>query len=136
MGEGTVGVSKPEAEIEHEIEEVRKRLDKSLAELDRRRHDLMNVRLQVSKHPQAVIIAGGVVALLVGAVWIAARRSRAEPEPVRKMRRFRFAAERAVEHPERVARTAPLWEKIAASVGTTVAVALTKRLLDRALSDR
>jgi hypothetical protein len=136
VGEGTVGVSKPEAEIEREIDEVRRRLDKSLAELDRRRHDLMNVKLQVSKHPQAVLIAGGAAVLLLGAVFLAARRSRPEPEPVRKLSRFRRAAARAAEHPERVAREPPLWEKIAASVGTTVAVALTKRLLDRALSDR
>jgi hypothetical protein len=136
MGEGTAGVSKREAEIEREIEDVRKRLDKSLAELDRRRHELMDVKLQVSKHPQAVIIAGGAVVLLVGAVWLAARNSRREPEPVQKARRFRWAAARAVEHPERVAREPPLWEKIAATVGTTVAVTLTKRLLDRALAAR
>jgi hypothetical protein len=135
VGEGTVGVS-TEAEIEREIDEVRRRLDKSLAELDRRRHELMDVRLQVTKHPQAVLIAGGAVVLLVGAVWLAARNSRREPEPVRKARRLRFAFSRAAEHPERVAREAPLWEKIAASVGTTVAVAVTKRLLDRALAAR
>ena len=136
MGQGTVGVSKPEAEIEREIENVRMRLDKSLAELDRRRHELMDVKLQVRKHPQAVLIAGGIVVLLVGAGWLAARSSRREPEPVKRMRRFRLASSRMMEHPERVARATPLWEKIAASVGTTIAVALTKRLLDRALADR
>ena len=136
MGERAVGVSKPEAELELEIEAVRTRLDRSLAELDRRRHELMDVKLQVARHPQAVVIAGGVVVLLVGAVWLAGRRSRPEPLPLRKARRFGFAAERAMEHPERVARTPPLWEKIAASVGTTVAVALTKRVLDRALASR
>jgi hypothetical protein len=67
---------------------------------------------------------------------LAARRSRPEPEPVRRARRLRFAFARAAEHPERVAREAPVWEKIAASVGTTIAVAVTKRLLDRALASR
>jgi hypothetical protein len=136
VGEGATGVSKPEAEIEREIEVVRMRLDKSLAELDRRRHELMDVKLQVRKHPQAVLIAGGVVVLLVGVGWLAARSAHREPEPAQKARRFRRASARAMEHPERVARTTPLWEKIAAAVGTTIAVALTKRLLDRAFADR
>jgi hypothetical protein len=126
VGEGTVGVSKPEAEIEREIDEVRRRLDKSLAELDRRRHELMDVKLQVARHPQAVLLAGGVVVLLVGSIWFAGRRS-APSLPVRKERR-RF-----------VVQTRPrsrLWEKLAAAVGTAVAVALAKRLLDRTLASR
>jgi hypothetical protein len=126
VGEGTAGVSKPEAEIEREIDVVRRRLDKSLAELDRRRHELMDVKLQVSRHPQAVLIAGGAVVLLMGSIWLAGRRS-SRPLPVRKERR-RF-----------VVQTRPrsrLWEKLAAAVGTTAAAVLAKRLLDRALSAR
>lgn len=128
MGEGTVGVSKPEAEIEREIEDVRKRLDKSLAELDRRRHEMMDVKLQVARHPQAVLVACGAVVLLVGAVWLAGRRSsRMPPLPVRKERR-KFVVQ--------TRQRSPVWEKLAATVGTTVAVAVTKRLLDRALASR
>jgi hypothetical protein len=140
VGEGTVGVSKPEkpeAEIEREIENVRMRLDKSLAELDRRRHQLMDVKLQVRKHPQAVMIAGGVVVLLVGAGWLAARSAhRSAEDPRRQAKRLRLATSRAMEHPERVAQNPPLWQRIAASVGTAVAVALTKRILDRAFANQ
>jgi hypothetical protein len=125
VGEGTVGVS-TEAEIEREIEDVRKRLDKSLAELDRRRHELMDVKLQVSKHPQAVLLAGGVMVLLAGSIWLAGRRS-SRPLPVRKERR------KFVTQPRR---RSTLWGKLAATVGTTLAVALTRQLLGRALADR
>ena len=39
---------------------------------------------------------------------------------------------RAVDAPEKVARgQPPVWEKIAAAVGTTIAVSLTKKLIDR-----
>jgi hypothetical protein len=135
VGEGTVGVTKPEAEIEREIESVRTRLDKSLAELDRRRHELMDVKLQVRKHPEALMIAGGVVVLLVGAGWLAARSAHKSAEdPRRKAKRMKLATTRAMHHPERVAQNPPLWQKIAASVGTTIAVALTKRLLDKAFA--
>ena len=52
MGEGTTRVEeKPPRQIEREIEHLRTRLDRSLAELDRRRHELTDVRLQVRKHP-------------------------------------------------------------------------------------
>jgi prefoldin subunit 5 len=129
-------MTKPAAEIEREIESVRMRLDRSLAELDRRRHQLMDVKLQVRKHPQAVMIAGGVVVLLVGVGWLAARSAhKAAEDPRRRAKRLKKATRRAMEHPERVAQNPPLWQKIAASVGTTIAVAVTKRLLDRALQD-
>jgi len=48
-------------EIERDIEHLRTRLDRSLAELDRRRHELTNVKLQMRKHP-AVFIGAGAVA--------------------------------------------------------------------------
>ncbi|HEY2030131.1 MAG TPA: hypothetical protein VGH20_13080 [Myxococcales bacterium] len=139
MGSGTTGVEnpvadKPAREIEREIEDVRTRLDKSLAELDRRRHELTDVKLQIQRHPEVLYIAGGVAVLLLGGVYLAVRRAQKREEPMEKARRFRRATHRAIEHPEKVARgDAPVWEKIMASVGTTVAVAVTKRLLDRAM---
>ena len=134
MGQTTTGVERPAKEIEREIEDVRSRLDKSLAELDRRRHELLDVKLQVRKHPEVLWIAGGALALIAGGVILASRR---RDRPMAKARRLRKATERAIDHPEKVARgEAPIWEKIVASVGTTVAVAVTKRLLDRALMDR
>jgi prefoldin subunit 5 len=130
-------MTKPEVEIEREIEVVRTRLDKSLAELDRRRHELMDVKLQVRKHPQAVLIAGGAVVLLIGIGYLAARAShKAAEDPRRRAKRLKKATARAMEHPERVAQNPPVWQKIAASVGTTIAVALTKRLLDKAMAQQ
>ena len=142
MGERTAGVNgngkhveKQPREIEREIEHLRTRLDRSLAELDRRRHELLDVKLQMKKHPGIVLGAGGVVLLMRGGVAFAIVRARKRQELPAKAHRFRIALGRAVDKPQKVARgDAPWWEKILASVGTTIAVSLAKKALDRAWS--
>ncbi|TMB09304.1 MAG: hypothetical protein E6J66_14980 [Deltaproteobacteria bacterium] len=120
-------------EIESDIEHLRRRLDRSLAELDRRRHELTDVKLQMRKHPVAFIGAGAVLVLMLGGVGYAVYRSRKRQELPAKAKRLRIAIGRAVDAPEKVARgEPPVWEKIAAAVGTTIAVSLTKKLIDRA----
>ena len=136
MGEGTVGVEekkKAPREIEREIDHLRTRLDKSLAELDRRRHELTDVKLQMRKHPQIFLGAGAAVALVVGGIGFAIWRAHKRDEVPQKAHRIRIALGRAVDKPEKVARgEAPAWEKILAAVGTTVAVSLSKKLIERA----
>ena len=124
---------RPPREIERDIEHLRTRLDRSLAELDRRRHELTDVKLQMRKHPVAFIGAGAVLVLMLGGVGYAVYRSRKRQELPAKAKRLRIAIGRAVDAPEKVARgEPPVWEKIAAAVGTTIAVSLTKKLIDRA----
>ena len=123
--------------LETEIENVRKRLDKSLSELDRRRHELTDVRLQLRKHPEVLMIAAGVAALVVGGIALSIYRSRRRRLPVQQAERVQMAMDRAVEHPERVARGRPsVGEKVLASVATTVAVALAKKMIDKAWTAR
>jgi hypothetical protein len=125
--------TRPPREIEREIDHLRTRLDRSLAELDRRRHELMDVRLQMRKHPAVFIGAGAVVALMLGGVAFAIYRSRKREQLPQKAHRLRIALGRAVDNPKKVARgEAPVWEKIAAAVGTTITVNLTKKMLERA----
>ena len=132
MGEGTAGVTEPR-DVEREIEHLRTRLDRSLAELDRRRHELTDLKLQVRKHPQVMWGAGGVLLLVAGGIAFAVWRAKKREELPQKARRLRIAFGRAVDQPKKVARgEAPVWEKIAASVGTTIAVSLTRKLIDRA----
>lgn len=124
--------TKPPREIEREIEYLRARLDRSLSELDRRRHELTDIRLQMRKHPRVFIGAGAVVVLALGGVGFAIYRSRKREELPEKAKRLRIAFERAVEKPEKVARAeAPAWQKILAAVGTTIAVSLTKKIVER-----
>jgi hypothetical protein len=133
VGEGTSRIEgQAPREIEREIEHVRARLDRSLGELDRRRHELTDLKLQIRKHPGVFIGVGGFLFLIVGGVVLAVWRSHKREALPEKTKRLRIAVGRAVDKPGKVARgEAPPWEKILAAVGTTLAVSITKRLLDR-----
>jgi hypothetical protein len=123
---------RPPREIEREIEYLRTRLDRSLAELDRRRHELTDIRLQMRKHPAVFIGAGAAVALMLGGIGFAIYRSRKREELPQKAKRLRTAFRRAVDEPEKVARAdPPVWQKMAAAVGTTIAVSLAKKMVER-----
>jgi len=144
MGEGTNRVSagrtdgeprKMTREIESEITEVRTRLDRGLAELDRRRHELTDVRLRVRRHPMVAVAAGATVLLLIGGVAYAIYASRQRQKPLPKAARLREALSRALDNPKKVAKSEPtVPEKILAAVGTVAATMLTKKLLERAFN--
>ena len=123
---------RPPREIERDIEHLRVRLDHSLAELDRRRHELTDVRLQMQRHPGVFIGAGAFFVLVLGGVGYAIYRSRKRQELPQKARRLRIAIGRAVDKPQYVARgEPPIWEKIVAAVGVTVATSLAKKMVER-----
>lgn len=129
---GPAQEQRPPREIERDIEHLRTRLDRSLAELDRRRHELMDVRLQMRRHPLVFAGAGAVVVLLLGGVGYSIYRSRKREQLPQKARRLRIAMGRAVDKPEKVARgEAPVWEKIVGAVGVTIATSLAKKLVER-----
>jgi len=138
MGEGTDRVNgeprKEARELETEITEIRSRLDRSLAELDRRRHELTDVRLQVRRHPLVAVAAGVTVLALVGGVAYAVWASRQRNKPVSKARRLKHALSRMIDQPQKVAKPEPtVPEKILGAVGVTVATMVAKKLMERAL---
>ncbi len=96
MGERGIGVNEPESHepvpvaggdspsepraIEQEIASVRSELGDLVDELDRRRHEVVDLPLQAERHPAVVALAGATALLLVTAfaMWIY-RRTRPEP---------------------------------------------------------
>ena len=89
MGEGTVDVTAntpargdgaegeaTERAIEHDIDRLRDRLDGMVGELDRRRQEAFDVRLQLRRHSTAVTTAGVVAGVLVVAGFVAWRNAR------------------------------------------------------------
>ena len=113
--------------LEREIAASRERLTDMVAELDRRRHDLLSLR----DHPlrTAAIAAGA--ATVAAAVTIVLLRGRTRGRDMRKRaRRLSEAFSRMVAHPERVASDA---KSPISRIAVAVVPILVKKIADRAL---
>ncbi len=115
------------AELEQKAEAIRDNLDGLVAELDYRRHEAVR-RWAKPLAIGAAVLGAGVVGLLV---W---RRVRRRPS---RLGRLRAAIERAMAHPDRVAKTTPsMAKKIAAAAGTAGVSVAARRLVSRVLPAR
>ena len=107
MGEGASDVKTGETpeQLERDVQEIRVEMNGLVGELDRRRHELLDWRLQLRKHALALTIGvGGLVCVVSGLAAIAAARKHRRQRLVAKIELFRRAISRMVEHPELVAR--------------------------------
>lgn len=117
-----------------EIDVLRHELGGLVAELDRRRHEALDLRLQLKRHPVLVAAVVTVTALVVGgAAALVVREARERRKPTRRAREIRDALGRLVEHPREVASQPSIGNKIASAVGVLIATTLAKRLLDRSV---
>jgi len=120
-------------QLEEEIEALRGDLGELVSELDRRRHELLDVRLHLRRHPVAAGVAGASLALVLGgsvaAILSARERQR---RPVARARRLGRAVSRMIDAPDRVARDPSVGEKVLAAAGAAAASLLVKWLLDQA----
>ena len=129
------GSHDPVSRTEDEIGMLRHELGSLVSELDRRRHEALDLRLQLRKHPTAVAIAAGAAALLLGvAVAVAVRRRRKRHSLPGKARDLRRAMSRLLERPDRVAMEPRVLEKALAAAATAAAAALARRLIQRSVS--
>ncbi|BDG08407.1 hypothetical protein [Anaeromyxobacter paludicola] len=120
-------------ELEGEIESLRGELGDLVSELDRRRHELLDLRLQLRRHPVAFGVAGvSVVLVLGGAVAVMVNARERRRRPTERARRLGKALSRMIDAPHKVAREPSVGEKILAAAGTAAASILVKRLMDRA----
>jgi hypothetical protein len=95
-------------QLENEVESIRGTIGQIASELDQRRRDLVNWRLQVRRHARAIVsAAAGVIVLLGATATLGALRGRRRPSLFAKAGRLREAFARIMEHPERVARRPP-----------------------------
>ena len=110
------GAPDPDPEAERtrllaRADRLRRRLLTAVSILDRRRHDLFDVKGQIRRHKTALLVAGGVVVVVVAI----ALRPRRQPTRLEDLRTRGAALRRAWQHPERVASTRPttsLWSEI------------------------
>jgi hypothetical protein len=117
--------------VEGEIDSLRGELGGLVAELDRRRHEVFDVRLQLQRHPLAAAIAAAAAALVVGGLLAVAVRTRRERRrPSVRARQARRALARLLDHPDRVAAERSVGNRVATAVLTLAATTLVKRLID------
>jgi hypothetical protein len=65
VGQKTNRVAEPE-KLVHHVEQIREGLTEVVSELDRRRHELMDWRLQLRRNKGPILSVGGVLALAGG----------------------------------------------------------------------
>jgi hypothetical protein len=105
--------------VSSEIEALRGDLGSIISELDRRRHELFDIRLQMRRHPVVVVAAVGTAALLLGSlVAVMVRDRQRRKQPATRAREARRALARLLDHPHRVAAEPSMAAKIATAAGT------------------
>jgi hypothetical protein len=123
-------------EIEGEIDDIRRSLDRDLSELDKRRHEATDWRLQLRRHPRMVAALGiGALALAGGLVAVSIAKRRREPN--RRAQRIGLALRRGYENPEKLARkelSIPV--KLLAAVATSVGTSLAKKYIEQVWNAR
>ena len=134
MGEGADRVNRASEEtvgkVSGEIESIRGEIGALVAELDRRRHEAFDLRLQARRHPVALAIVAVTLALAVGglvALAVTARERRRRPSV--RARETRRALQRNLQKPHRVAAEPSLPGKIIAAAATATAATLARRLV-------
>ena len=142
MGEGTsqiAGASARVVALGAEATAARERLDVLVAELRRRRDELMDWRTQLRRHRRAltIVVLGGVVAMTAAGLAVQIARNRRHAglaarvaELTDKAERLGRALGRVVEDPDRLAPVAPpkkRWGAIPA--GLSVALPVVRMLL-------
>jgi hypothetical protein len=143
VDKGETGVSDTSDErraeqLQHEIEDIRDNLGGLVSELDHRRHEALNLGIQLRRHALPLAIAGiAVIGLASGAIALAMRRSRARGRLPARAARLGQALQRMVRHPERQAPPPPsLGLKLLAAAGAAAASVVGRRVAQRLLAER
>lgn len=126
-------------ELSAVIARRRERLGALLTEIEHRRRELFDIRLQLRNNGLPLLLMatglGGIVAFSLGA---RARRVHNEQRLVARFRRAKKAVSRALKDPDRVAAPPPdLGKKvlvaIASAVATTLVTAVVKRIVEEVI---
>lgn len=125
------GSSQQHAEaLQRDIDRLRGDLANTVGELDRRRHDLLDVRGQLRRHPGPIVLAAAaLLALAAGGIALAVTRRRHKQQLAARFERLREALGRMVAQPKRVATDPGVGHKIAAAAGGAAASLAAKKLV-------
>jgi hypothetical protein len=119
-------------QIEGEIALLREELGDLVAELDRRRHQALDLKLHVRRHALEVFLtSASLVAAAGGLMWFGIWRSRQRESLVARTGRLRQAVSRMIDNPERVAAEPTVSARIARAAVTTAVAAVIKKIMER-----
>ncbi len=135
-GKGNLEVSPQEStrQLDGEIAALREELAGLVAELDRRRHELLDVKLQFQRHALRMALTS--VALLAtasGFVWLGAWHSRRRRTTLSRLGRLREAVSRMIARPERVAAEPGIPARILTAAANAAVATAIKKGLERGL---
>lgn len=114
-------------QLEREVEQIRDDLTGIIRDLDRRRHELLDWRLQLRRNAVPVGVSLGTLSLLVGgAAALTIWRHRRQQRVLSRVGRLRSAVSRMIDHPERVAVATPSMgqKALAAVLSTAIGIAM------------
>lgn len=122
--------------LEQDVERIRGNLGELVGELNHRRRDALDLRLQFQRHAGRLVLAGALaLALAAGGIVLLTVRLRHRRSLRRRADRLGKALRRALAHPEHLAERRPsVPRKIAAAGGSALAAAIGKRLAQRLVS--
>jgi hypothetical protein len=122
--------------LERDVDRIRNNIGELIRELNYRRHEAFNLKLQFQRHAARVILAGAaMVAVVAGAIALAVARRRRQRSIGARVTRLRKALRRISAHPEQLAERQPsVSRKVAAAGGSAIASVLGRRLAKRLVS--
>lgn len=120
--------------LEGEITVLREELGTLVAELDRRRHDALDVKGQLKRHSVEVgLTALALVAAASGFVWVGVWRARRRQRLTYQGSQLREAVSRMIARPERVAAEPTVPAKILTAAANALIASLIRKVLERLL---
>ena len=135
-GSADPGMSPRESsrQLEGEIAVLRDELTGLVAELDRRRHELTDFKLQARRHMVGATLTGaGLLASAAGFVWLSVWRRRRRSQATARMGRLREAVSPMVDRPDRVAAEPGIAAKILTAAANAAVATAIKKILERAV---
>lgn len=116
--------------LDSEIARSREELSALTAELDRRRHEMLDVRGQVKRHALGASMTGAALTGAAFAVrWLVVQHARRRARLTARAGRLGAAVTRMIENPERVATGMTIWRKVVAAVATAASVTAARALV-------
>jgi hypothetical protein len=129
--------------LEKDVERIRDNIGALVGELNQRRHDAFDLKLQFRRHTRGfVVVVAALAASIAGAIALAISRRHRRRSLTGRLRRLRAAlhhmrrtAGRIVAHPDRLGQGPSVTRKVAAAGGAAMASVLGKRLAKRLVSE-